>query len=140
MYRLSPMLWAGAPGPAVLAVTQPSGDDGAPLRLPGAARRRVQLERRRAHSAAHVGRISSGRDDLARLLQKVAPRLSLTLETAAVQQMRKTGSTECRCIPDAEQLMAQHVLIAVEVLSTWSTRRDRVHKMSDYADAGYVAS
>jgi hypothetical protein len=24
----------------------------------------------------------------------------------------------------------------VEVLSTWSARRDRVHKMSDYADAG----
>ena len=24
----------------------------------------------------------------------------------------------------------------VEVLSTWSGRRDRVHKMSDYADAG----
>lgn len=32
--------------------------------------------------------------------------------------------------------MAQDVLIAVEVLSTWSGRRDRVHKMSDYADAG----
>ena len=32
--------------------------------------------------------------------------------------------------------MARHVPIAVEVLSTWSARRDRVHKMSDYADAG----
>jgi Uma2 family endonuclease len=27
-------------------------------------------------------------------------------------------------------------VIAAEVLSTWSARRDRVHKMSDYADAG----
>jgi len=94
--------------------------------------------------------------------QKVATRLSLALETAAVQQMRKTGSAECyetntevdvllwevpptarkpdavhhRCIPDSEQLMAQHVVITVEVLSPWSGRRDRVHKMSDYADAG----
>jgi len=39
-----------------------------------------------------------------------------------------------RC--DAEQLAAGHVLIAAEVLSTWSGRRDRVHKMSDHADAG----
>jgi hypothetical protein len=35
-----------------------------------------------------------------------------------------------------EQLTAQHVLITVEMLSTWSARRDRVHKMSDYGDAG----
>jgi Putative restriction endonuclease len=35
-----------------------------------------------------------------------------------------------------EQLAAEHVLVAAEVLSTWSGRRDRVHKMSDYADAG----
>jgi Uma2 family endonuclease len=32
--------------------------------------------------------------------------------------------------------MAQHVLVVVEVLSTWSARRDRVHKMGDCADAG----
>lgn len=102
------------------------------------------------------------REQRSREHQKVATRLSLALETAAVQQMRKTGvgvsyetNTEVdvllwevpptarkpdavlhRCIPDGEQLMAQHVLIAVEVLSTWSSRRDRVHKMSDYADAG----
>jgi Uma2 family endonuclease len=49
---------------------------------------------------------------------------------------RKPDAVLHRCIPDAEQLMAQHVPIAVEVLSTWSARRDRVHKMSDYADAG----
>ena len=102
------------------------------------------------------------REQRSREHQKVATRLSLALETAAVQQMRKTGGAECyetntevdvllwevpptarkpdavlrKCIPDDEQLMAQHVLIAVEVLSTWSARRDRVHKMSDYADAG----
>ena len=28
------------------------------------------------------------------------------------------------------------MLIAAEVLSTWSERRDRVHKMSDYTDGG----
>jgi hypothetical protein len=102
------------------------------------------------------------REQRSREHQKVATRLSLTLETAAVQQMRKAGSAEChetntevdvllwevpptarkpdavlhRCIPDGEQLAAGHVVIAAEVLSTWSARRDRVHKMSDYADAG----
>jgi Uma2 family endonuclease len=101
------------------------------------------------------------REQRGREHQKVATRLSLALETA-VQQMRKTGSAEgCetntevdvllwevpptarkpdavlhQCIPDTGQLAAQHVVIAAEVLSTWSARRDRVHKMSDYADAG----
>jgi Uma2 family endonuclease len=104
-----------------------------------------------------VPREQRGRDH-----QKVATRLSLALEGAAVAQMRRTGSAECygtntevdvllwevpptarkpdavlhHCLPDTEQLMAHHVLIAAEVLSTWSARRDRVHKMSDYADAG----
>jgi Uma2 family endonuclease len=54
------------------------------------------------------------REQRSRDHQKVSTRLSLALETAA----------------------AGHVLIAAEVLSTWSGRRDRVHKMSDYADAG----
>jgi len=102
------------------------------------------------------------REQRSREHQKVATRLSLALEAAAVQQMRKSGGAECyetntevdvllwevpptarkpdavlhRCIPDVEQLAAAHVLIAAEVLSTWSGRRDRVHKMSDYADAG----
>lgn len=102
------------------------------------------------------------REQRGREHQKVATRLSLALETAAVQQMRRTGGAECyetntevdvllwevpptarkpdavlpRCIPDTEQLAARHVVIAAEVLSTWSARRDRVHKMSDYADAG----
>jgi Uma2 family endonuclease len=104
-----------------------------------------------------VPREQRGRDH-----QKVATRLSLALESAAVGQMRKVGGAECyetntevdvllwevpptarkpdavlhRCIPDTEQLAARHVLVTVEVLSTWSGRRDRVHKMSDYADAG----
>ena len=102
------------------------------------------------------------REQRSRDHQKVATRLSLALETAAVQQMRKVGGGECyetntevdvllwevpptarkpdavlhRCISDIDQLAARHVLIAAEVLSTWSGRRDRVHKMSDYADAG----
>jgi Uma2 family endonuclease len=102
------------------------------------------------------------REQRSRDHQKVSTRLSLALETAAVQQMRKTGGAECyetnnevdvllwevpptarkpdavlhRCVPDGEELAAGHVLIAAEVLSTWSGRRDRVHKMSDYADAG----
>ena len=49
---------------------------------------------------------------------------------------RKPDAVLHRYIPDGEQLMARHVLITVEVLSTWSARRDRVHKMSDYAGAG----
>ena len=53
---------------------QPRGDGGAPLRLPGAVRRRIHVERRRAHSAAHVGRILSGGDDLARPLHVVRHR------------------------------------------------------------------
>ena len=102
------------------------------------------------------------REQRSREHQKVATRLSLALETAAVQQMRKSGGGECyetnteadvllwevpptarkpdavlhRFIPGTSQLTAQDVLIAAEVLSTWSARRDRVHKMSDYADAG----
>jgi len=102
------------------------------------------------------------REQRSREHQKVATRLSLALETAAVQQMRKSGGSECyetntevdvllwevpptarkpdavlhRCIPDTDQLMARDVLVAAEVLSTWSVRRDRVYKMSDYSDAG----
>jgi hypothetical protein len=102
------------------------------------------------------------REQRSRELQKVATRLCLALETAAVQQMRKTGGTECyetntkvdvllwevpptarkpgavlhRCIPETEQLSAGDVPVAAEVLSTWSGRRDRVHTMSDHADAG----
>jgi Uma2 family endonuclease len=104
-----------------------------------------------------VPREQRGRDH-----QKVATRLSLALETSAIAQMRQSGGGECyetntevdvllwevpptarkpdavlhRCIPGGEQLMARDVLMVAEVLSTWSARRDRVHKMSDYADAG----
>lgn len=104
-----------------------------------------------------VPREQRGRDH-----QKVGTRLSLALERAAVIEMRRTGNALCletntevdvllwevpatarkpdavlhRCLPEFEQLAAEHVLIVAEVLSTWSERRDRVHKMSDYADAG----
>jgi len=53
---------------------QPGGDGGVPLRLPGAARRRIHFERRRTHSAAHAGRILSGTDDSARPLHMVGRR------------------------------------------------------------------
>ncbi|MFD0850973.1 Uma2 family endonuclease [Actinomadura adrarensis] len=49
---------------------------------------------------------------------------------------RKPDAVLHRRIPDFEQLSARHVLIAAEVLSTWSERRDRVHKMGEHADAG----
>lgn len=104
-----------------------------------------------------IPREQRGRDH-----QKVATRFSIALEAAAVAQMRNSGRSECyetntevdvllwevpptarkpdavlhRCLQGPEQLEAQHVLIVVEVLSTWSERRDRVHKMADYADAG----
>lgn len=94
--------------------------------------------------------------------QKVATRLSLALESAAVHQMRTSGGAECcetntevdvllwevpptarkpdavlhRCLSDVEQLAARQLLIAAEVLAAWPGRRDRVYKMSDYADAG----
>ena len=45
---------------------QPRGDGGAPLCLPGAVRRRIHVECRRAHPAAHVGRVLGGGDDPAR--------------------------------------------------------------------------
>ena len=41
-----------------------------------------------------------------------------------------------RCVPAEEWVTAQDVLIAVEVLSKNSVRRDRFHKMADYAKAG----
>ncbi|GII75490.1 hypothetical protein Sru01_04720 [Sphaerisporangium rufum] len=102
------------------------------------------------------------REQRGREHQKVGTRLSLALERAAVTEMRRTGNASCyetntevdvllwevpptarkpdavlhRCLPEFEQLAAGHVVIVAEVLSTWSERRDRVHKMSDYADAG----
>jgi len=104
-----------------------------------------------------VPREQRGRDH-----QKVATRLSLAWERSAVARMRHSGDGTCfetntevdvllwevpptarkpdaglhRCLPDYEQLAAEHVVVVAEVLSTWSGRRDRVHKMSDYADAG----
>jgi len=53
---------------------QPGGDRSAALRLPGAVRRRIHFERRRAHFAAHVGRILGGGDDAARYLHVVRRR------------------------------------------------------------------
>ncbi|WP_410871945.1 Uma2 family endonuclease [Nocardia sp. A7] len=41
-----------------------------------------------------------------------------------------------RCLEDFGQLTADRVFIVVEVVSPWSKRRDRIHKMADYADAG----
>ncbi|MFE3445428.1 Uma2 family endonuclease [Nocardia sp. NPDC059180] len=102
------------------------------------------------------------REQRSRNHQKVGARVSNALERAAVVEMRRDGGGSCyetntevdvllwevpptarkpdavvhRCLPDYEQLTAAHCLIVVEVLSTWSARRDRVHKMSDYADAG----
>jgi hypothetical protein len=57
---------------------QPRGDGGAPPCLPGTVRRRIHVECRRAHSAAHVGRILSGGDDLARCLYVVGRRPDAT--------------------------------------------------------------
>jgi hypothetical protein len=44
-------------------------------------RRRIRLERRRAHSAAHVGRILSGGDDSARSLHMVGHRPNRSTST-----------------------------------------------------------
>lgn len=51
---------------------------------------------------------------------------------------RRTSRTQCctGCLPEFEQLAAEHVVIVAGVLSTWSERRDWVHKMSNHADAG----
>jgi Uma2 family endonuclease len=103
-----------------------------------------------------VPREQRGRDH-----QKVATRLSLALEAAAVAEMRRSGDAACyetntevdvllweapptarkpdavlHRPPEYGQLAARHVVVVAEVLSTWSGRRDRAHKMSDYADAG----
>lgn len=48
---------------------------------------------------------------------------------------RKPDAVLYRALEEGEELTAAHVVIVAEVLSTWSQRRDRVHKMSDYADA-----
>ena len=53
---------------------QPRGDGRAPPRLPGTVRRRIHVECRRAHSAAHVSRILGGGDDLARSLHVIRHR------------------------------------------------------------------
>jgi hypothetical protein len=53
---------------------QPRSHGGAPLCLPGAVRRRIKVECRRAHSAAHVSRILSGSNDFAYLLHVVRHR------------------------------------------------------------------
>jgi Uma2 family endonuclease len=41
-----------------------------------------------------------------------------------------------RCVQSTEWVTAEDVLIAVEILSRNSQRRDRFHKMADYAKAG----
>ena len=69
---------------------QPGGDGGAPPRLPGAVRRRIHVERRRTHPAAHVGRILSGGDDPARSLQVVGRRPGR--ERAASRPVRCRGA------------------------------------------------
>ncbi|WP_236543871.1 Uma2 family endonuclease [Spiractinospora alimapuensis] len=48
---------------------------------------------------------------------------------------RKPDAVLYRALAEGEELTADHVVIVAEVLSTWSQRRDRVHKMADYADA-----
>jgi hypothetical protein len=50
--------------------------------LPGAVRRRIHFERRRTHSAAHIGRILSGGDDSARFLHMVRRRPNWNASTA----------------------------------------------------------
>ncbi len=93
--------------------------------------------------------------------QKVASRLSNAIEESAVEEMRRSGDT-CietntetsvllwevpptaripdvvvnRCLEDFGQLTADRVFVVIEVVSPWSVRRDRIHKMADYADAG----
>lgn len=102
------------------------------------------------------------REQRSRHHQKIATRLSIGLEQAAATRMRGQGGAECyetntevevllweipatarrpdavlhRCIGEYEQLAARHVLVVLEVISTHSTRRDRVYKMADYAEAG----
>ncbi|GAA0389209.1 hypothetical protein Acor_59900 [Acrocarpospora corrugata] len=49
---------------------------------------------------------------------------------------RKPDVVLHRCLEEFGQLAADPVMIVAEVLSTWSGRRDRAHKMSDYADGG----
>lgn len=49
---------------------------------------------------------------------------------------RKPDAVLHRALAVTQQLAAEHVVIAAEVLSPWSQRRDRAHKMADYADAG----
>lgn len=92
--------------------------------------------------------------------QKVGTRISIALEEAAVEEMRRDGGT-CletntetsvllweveptarkpdvilnKCVEDGDQHLAVDVLIPVEVLSKWSERRDRVQKKAEYADA-----
>ena len=65
---------------------QPRGDGRAPPCLPGAVRRRIHVERRRAHSAAHVSRILGGGDDLARSLHVVRRRADRNASTVGSDQ------------------------------------------------------
>lgn len=102
------------------------------------------------------------REQRSRGHQQLGRRLANALETAVAKARRDTGSgapcievnTEIevvlwevplniripdvvvyRCIPAGEWVTAADVLIAVEVLSRNSVRRDRFHKMADYAKA-----
>jgi Uma2 family endonuclease len=49
---------------------------------------------------------------------------------------RKPDAVLYHVRPGAGVLTAEDVVIAAEVLTPWSRRRDRAHKMADYADAG----
>jgi hypothetical protein len=59
-------------GPALTG--QAGGDGGAPPHHLGAIRHGICFERHRTHAAAHVGRVRSGGDDAAHLLQMVGDR------------------------------------------------------------------
>jgi Uma2 family endonuclease len=52
--------------------------------------------------------------------------------------IRKPDVVVHRCVDEAEWVEGQDVLIAIEVLSKYSERRDRIHKMGEYARAGIL--
>ncbi|WP_344891978.1 Uma2 family endonuclease [Actinomadura meridiana] len=96
------------------------------------------------------------REERTREHQKVGARLAQALEQAAAHPTenyetdtqvdvllwqapptaRKPDVVLHHHIPASTHLAAEHAVVVAEVQSTSSRRRDRVHKMSDYADAG----
>jgi len=110
----------------------------------GIAMPREQRSRRHQKAGFRIAEaLESAAAKAARDQGNAAPCIEVNTEIEVVLwevplSLRKPDVTVHVCIDEAEWLQGRDVLIAVEVLSQHSERRDRIHKMGEYAKAGIL--